>query len=214
MIIEQDLIPKGRKNRPGRKNPMLYITLHDTGNPGAGADARSHARYLKSDAAVNAQVSWHYTVDDVRAVCHIPDNEDAWHAGDGAGDGNRKSIGVEVCINRDGDLTRAYDNAAALCARLCRIHGIPLTRIVEHNHWNGKDCPKTMRGNNPYSFAQFLSKVRTELEGETMDTPSAWAKEAWEKAKELGITDGARPHDAATREEVIMMLLRAIGEEA
>lgn len=213
MTITQDLIPKGRKNRPGRKNPMLYITLHDTGNPSVGADALSHAKYLKSDAAVSAQVSWHYTVDDTRAVQHIPDNEDAWHAGDGAGDGNRKSIGVEVCINRDGNLTRAYQNAVTLCARLCRIHGIPVTRIYQHNHWNGKDCPKTMRAGSPYSFAEFLSKVRTELEGETMDTPSAWAKEAWEKAKALGITDGARPRDTATREEVAAMLLRAIGEE-
>lgn len=212
MVIEQDLIPKGRKNRPGRANPMLYITLHDTGNTSTGADARAHAKYLKSDAAVTAQVSWHYSVDDTRAVQHIPDNEDAWHAGDGAGDGNRKSIGIEVCINRDGNRARAFDNAAALCARLCRIHGIPVNRIVQHNYWNGKNCPKTMRGNDPYSFAVFLSKVRTELEGDNMDTPSAWAKEAWDKAKQLGITDGSRPRDPATREEVVLLLLRALGK--
>ena len=24
-------------------------------------------------------------------------------------------------------------------------HGIPLTNVVQHNHWNGKDCPKTIR---------------------------------------------------------------------
>ena len=24
-------------------------------------------------------------------------------------------------------------------------HGIPLDHVVQHNHWNGKDCPKTIR---------------------------------------------------------------------
>ena len=24
-------------------------------------------------------------------------------------------------------------------------HGIPLDRVVQHNHWNDKDCPKTIR---------------------------------------------------------------------
>ena len=39
--------------------------------------------------------------------------------------------------------------------------------------------------------------------------PSAWAKAAWEQATALGITDGLRPHDYATREQVIVMLKRA-----
>lgn len=39
--------------------------------------------------------------------------------------------------------------------------------------------------------------------------PSAWAKAAWDEATALGITDGLRPRDAATREQVIVMLKRA-----
>ena len=38
------------------------------------------------------------------------------------------------------------------------------------------------------------------------NTPSAWAKEAWEWGKKNGVTDGTRPKDAITREEVITML--------
>jgi len=37
---------------------------------------------------------------------------------------------------------------------------------------------------------------------------SPWAREAWEWAVENGITDGTRPKDAATREEVVTMLYR------
>ena len=38
---------------------------------------------------------------------------------------------------------------------------------------------------------------------------SKWAKDDWEKAKEKGITDGSRPRDFATREEVIALINRS-----
>ena len=203
MIV--DLIPKGRSNRPGGVNSMQYITLHDTGNPAKGANALNHAQYLKGSPAV----SWHYTVDDTRVVQHLPDSEEAWHTG--TRKGNTTSIGIEVCINSDGNLTAAYDRAAVLCAGLCKQHAIPVGNIVQHNFWNGKDCPKTMRAGTPYSFETFRLRVTQYLEGETMDTntPSDWAKDLWEQGISLGITDGSRPRDPATREEVVAMLLRA-----
>lgn len=37
-----------------------------------------------------------------------------------------------------------------------------------------------------------------------------WAKEEWEEAKELGITDGTRPGAMATRAEVAAMIMRGI----
>ena len=93
--IIQDFIPVGRRNRPGRANPMRYVTIHETGNANRGAGARNHAGYLKNDAA-NIPVSWHYTVDDRETYQHLPETEDAFHAGDGAGAGNRQSIGIEI----------------------------------------------------------------------------------------------------------------------
>lgn len=40
--------------------------------------------------------------------------------------------------------------------------------------------------------------------------PSEWAKEAVAEAIKMGITDGSRPHDPATREEVACMIMRAM----
>ncbi len=40
------------------------------------------------------------------------------------------------------------------------------------------------------------------------DTLSPWAMEAWNWAKEMGITDGTRPRDYMTREEGITILYR------
>lgn len=39
-------------------------------------------------------------------------------------------------------------------------------------------------------------------------TPSSWAKDAWEKAIAAGVTDGTRPQDPITREQVITILDR------
>ena len=86
----------------------------------------------------------HYTVDDHAIVQHLPDYETAYHAGDGKdGPGNATSIGIEICVNAGGDFAQAQANAASLVRQLMEEHGIPIDRVVQHAHWNGKDCPKT-----------------------------------------------------------------------
>ena len=162
VTIIQDFIPVGSKNRPGRRNPMKYITIHNTGNSGNGANAKSHAKYIKSPAAVNAPASWHYTVDDEFIVHHVPDNENAWHCADGTnGTGNNQSIGIEICMNADGDLLKATDNAAELTAHLMKKYKIPIQNVVQHNHWSGKNCPQMIRSGKPYDWKTFLEKVST-----------------------------------------------------
>lgn len=144
--IQARYIDAGRKNRPGGVNPCGYITIHETGNAARGADAAAHGSYLNSAAGEAALVSWHYTVDDHAIVQHLPDGETAYHAGDGPkGTGNARSIGVEICVNADGDFAKARENAASLVRLLMEEHGIPIGHVVQHNHWNGKDCPYTIR---------------------------------------------------------------------
>ncbi|MBM6791750.1 N-acetylmuramoyl-L-alanine amidase, partial [Flavonifractor plautii] len=147
IAIQEHIISGGRKNRPGRDtNPDTYITIHETGNAAKGADAAAHGAYLDSAAGERDMVSWHYTVDDHAIVQHLPDYETAYHAGDGkAGPGNTTSIGIEICVNAGGDFEAAKANAAALVRLLMEEHGIPLDNVVQHNRWNGKDCPKTIR---------------------------------------------------------------------
>ena len=48
-------------------------------------------------------------------------------------------------MDAGGNFEQAKANAAALVRLLMAKHGIPLDRVVQHNHWNGKDCPKTIR---------------------------------------------------------------------
>ena len=157
MNIIVDFIPIGRANRPALYNPHEYITIHNTGNTSKGADAIGHGYFLKTTTDL---VSWHYTVDSVNIVQHLPDNETAFHAGDGSGNGNRKSIGIEIAVNSDGNLELAHDRAAELTANLLNEYTIPLDRVMQHNYWSGKNCPEWLRNGNPYTWNTFLSKVK------------------------------------------------------
>ena len=49
----------------------------------------------------------------IKAVQGIPLERNAWHCGDGGGNGNRKSIGVEICYSLSGGdrYYKAEDNA-------------------------------------------------------------------------------------------------------
>lgn len=161
IAIQVDYIPTGRKNRPGGVNPADGATIHETGNFAQGADAAAHAAWLKSDNAEDKRISYHYTVDDHSIVQHLPDSETAYHAGDGAdGPGNTTSIGIEICVNKGGDFERAKANAASLVRLLMAEHGFPLEQVVQHNHWSGKDCPKTIR--HTRTWEDFLARCEGE----------------------------------------------------
>lgn len=178
-----DLIPRGAKNRPGYQNPHTYITIHDTGNSGVGANAKAHASYVKGTAAANAKTSWHFTVDDEGAYQHLPLSETAFHAGDGNGAGNRKSIGIEICMNSDGNRAKAEQNAAKLTAWLMHTYSIPLENVKQHFNWSGKNCPQVIRS-RPNGWDEFLNKVK---EANPMAEVTSVNDIVWELADARGI---------------------------
>ena len=215
--IIQDLIPQGRRNRPGRVNAATHITIHNTGNTARTATARNHAAYLKAGAA-DVPVSWHYTVDDKEVIQHLPDHELGYHAGSR---GNPVSIGIEICMNDGGDLLKATDSAAELTAWLCGTHGIPVENVVQHNHWDGKNCPQLLRAGKPYGWLTFLEKVRGPApqppappEPPPSDTPSAWAADACARAVESGLIAGDGKGWFGWREPVTLERLLVILEKS
>ncbi|QGJ65926.1 LysM peptidoglycan-binding domain-containing protein [Bacillus velezensis] len=140
--ITKDFIPVGHNNRPGYAMNPAYITVHNTANTARGANAAMHARYEKNP---ETPTSWHFTVDEKEIYQHLPLNENGWHAGDGnSGTGNRKSIGIEICENSDGDFEKAVANAQWLIKKLMKEQGISLANVVPHQHWSGKYCPRKL----------------------------------------------------------------------
>ncbi len=154
--IVQDLIPAGDSNRPGTRLNPTYLTIHNTDNTRQGAGAAAHARYAKGADARKRKVSWHYTVDDRAVYQSLPTNEVGWHAGSG----NNVSIGIEICMNTDMQVAPAYERAALLVAVLAKKHDINiLSRLVQHNHWTGKHCPRVLR-DKPNGWEEFKRQAK------------------------------------------------------
>ena len=142
VTIKKDFIPVSNDNRPGYAMTPAYITVHNTANTAKGADAKMHANFVKNPSTSE---SWHFTVDDSVIYQHLPIDENGWHAGDGTnGTGNRKSIGIEICENADGDFEKATSNAQWLIRKLMKENNIPLNRVVPHKKWSGKECPRKL----------------------------------------------------------------------
>lgn len=155
---------------PLRSNLLLdgprFITVHDTSNPSPGANAEMHGRYLLTQDAIDRDVLWHFTVDDHEIRQHLPTTSVGWHAADGySGPGNRSSIGIELCENADGDRAQTERNAAWLIARLLREHQLPLTAVVQHNHWCGKNCPHLIRARDG-GWQTFLREVWANMDAD------------------------------------------------
>ena len=130
----------------GGTNPCTHITVHETGNTSKGANAASHANLQSRGNSRDA--SWHITVDDTEAVRSYPDTAQCWHAGNR--EGNKTSIGVEICVNEDGDYQKALANAAKVIRDLRTKHGIPRAHVVQHNYWSGKNCPTKLRASGDW----------------------------------------------------------------
>ena len=161
--------------RPGIKmSKCIGVTIHNTDNSGVGAGARAHANLLKNSWK-NKQQSWHFAVDENGAYQSIPTDEIAWHAGDGgSGKGNTQTIAIEICMNSDGDLKKATDNAAQLAAQQLKEKGLSADKLYQHHDWSGKNCPSQIRAGKPYNWSTFKSKVKAYYNGNTSASkPSA-----------------------------------------
>ena len=144
------------KNRYIGVNKCKYITIHETGNKNKSANALFHAKYINSGSST----TWHYTVDDKEIIQHFEDNAQCWHCGDGKGDGNLNSIGIEMCINSDGDFNKTIENTIKLVRYLMNKYNIPIENVVQHNKWSGKNCPANIRSGKPITWDEFINKIR------------------------------------------------------
>lgn len=156
--IKQMLVSSAKYSikAPYRMTPK-FITIHNTAND---APAVNEARYHNSNSSL---VSFHYAVDDKEIIQVVPTDRTAWHCGDGRGDGNMKSIGVEICYSKSGGAryTKAEDNAVELTAYLLNKFNLPISAVKQHNHWSGKNCPHRIRANGTWD--SFLSRVEKAL---------------------------------------------------
>lgn len=193
VTIRQDLIPNKIANRVvlGTKNKREYITIHETANTSRGANAAMHAKLQRNGNSRSA--SWHYQVDDKEAVQSLLDTTSGMHAGDGGkGTGNLHSIGIEICVNSDGNFKKTIDNAVELTKTLMKRHNIPASKVVQHNHWSGKDCPRYLRnGSKGVTWKEFKDRIAGKASGGSSTSTSTPSSGDSTKEKVYRVQTGA-----------------------
>lgn len=143
-------------SRYGRK--IEWIVIHDTANPRKGATAYNHYRYFGGG---DRRSSAHYFVDSKEIIQIVGDSKAAWHCGDRRSRNsctNFNSIGVEICINADGDYEKAVYYAIELVKNLMVKFKIPLERVCRHKDVTGKNCPGTFSEEDWKDFKKRLGE--------------------------------------------------------
>ena len=156
--ITKMFIKYNKTSAPARK--IEYIVIHDTGNTSKGAGVQAHYNYFNNGTR-NASAD--FFVDD-KTIGQFTDyvNEYAWHVGDGQGKfdiTNKNSIGVEICVNSDGDYNKAVVNTIELVKYLMKQLNIPAERVVRHYDASRKNCPASMTKDNWKAWEEFKKKL-------------------------------------------------------
>lgn len=174
-ITERFITGHNRPNRP--LVALKAIIIHWTANTNKGANALANRNYFNSkhyDAKGNLiYASAHYIVDSTSIVQCLPDLEVGFHVGAKAhrytetahrimgssASPNNVCIGIEMCVNSDGnfDITRAQ--TIELARMLAHKYSIPRENMLRHYDITGKDCPRMLLDETVWQ--QFVDAIYT-----------------------------------------------------
>ncbi|MBQ0079796.1 MAG: N-acetylmuramoyl-L-alanine amidase [Eubacterium sp.] len=146
---------------------IIGVTIHNTDSIDVSPQTTMAEQYTRATYNGNMNdVRVHYYVDDVCAWQNLPLTVSGWHAADGDGDGNRKTIAIECIMTGKGTEKdkKAEANAARLAAGLLNQFGFGIDHLYTHNHWYGKKyCPAYIL---PH-WDEFRNKVKQQLNTES-----------------------------------------------
>jgi N-acetylmuramoyl-L-alanine amidase len=163
MIINRDFISINPFSRPGiKRSSTKKVVWHYTANP--GATAQGHYLYFDSLKKQNARdddedryASANTFIDRYQILEIIPLDEKAYHASVA----NGYSIGVELCIEKDGTFhPNTIKQAIEYGEYLAKTYGLdPLNDFIRHFDVTGKLCPKRWV-EKPAEWIQFKKDVK------------------------------------------------------
>ena len=117
---------------------VLGVTIHNTDRIKTAAGTTPAEQYARATVNGNMKtVRVHYYVDSTCAWQNLPLSLSGWHAADGSGNGNRRTIAIECIMNGSGDAAdkRAEENAVRLAAALLKQYGLGINHLYTHTHW-------------------------------------------------------------------------------
>ena len=116
---------------------VIGVTVHNT-DWIATTGTTPAEQYTRATVNGNMNtVRVHYYVDSECAWQNLPLTLSGWHAADGSGNGNRKTIAIEcIMSNKYNDTDKkSEDNCARLAAYLLHKYGFGIDRLYTHTHW-------------------------------------------------------------------------------
>ena len=182
------------QSKEGSKMPggIKYVVIHDTGMPGIQYNATGINQYIheQANSPTGRIASWHYTVGEDAVYQHVPDDEVAWHAGDGSrpygsayynntyqynsiGGGNQNGIGIETCINAGGNYRLVLRKTAKLVAALLLKYNLEIDAVKQHYNFSGKNCPYVIRKSGLWK--NFLKEIEFQMLLLNIDGPVSFA---------------------------------------
>ena len=124
---------------PGKMTKsVIGVTIHNTDAIRAASGTTMAEQYTRATANGNMKsVRVHYYVDGVCAWQNLPLTSQGWHAADGSGNGNARTIAIECIMSGKGTAAdkAAEDNAARIAAELLKTYGLTIDNLFTHTYW-------------------------------------------------------------------------------
>ena len=117
---------------------IIGVTVHNTDWITVASGTTPAEQYTRATVNNNMNdVRVHYYVDNVCAWQNLPHSLSGWHAADGSGNGNRRTIAIECIMSSAYNSTdkKSEDNAAKLAAALLKQYGLDINHLYTHTHW-------------------------------------------------------------------------------
>jgi N-acetylmuramoyl-L-alanine amidase len=147
-MLITDMLLTNKNARPGTKITPRGLVIHWTANEGKGANAVANRNYFNKPTT---EASAHYIVDDKQIVRCLPENEMGYHVGARqykpeavaklSSYPNNCTIGIEMCVNADGNFQETYRRTVELAADILKRYGWGVDRLWRHFDITGKNCP-------------------------------------------------------------------------
>ena len=125
---------------------IIGVTIHNTDWIRVAKGTTPAEQYTRATYNGNMNdVRVHYYVDHTCAWQNLPLDLSGWHAADGSGNGNRKTIAIECIMSSayNANDQKSEDNAARLAAALLKQYGLGIECLFTHTHWLNVKAGKT-----------------------------------------------------------------------
>ena len=117
---------------------IIGVTIHNTSWITTASGTTPAEQYTRATVNGNMNdVRVHYYVDNTCVWQNLPLTLSGWHAADGSGNGNRRTIAIECIMSSAYNSTdkKSEDNAAKLVAALLKKYNLTIDHLYTHTHW-------------------------------------------------------------------------------